>query len=36
VLQDRLLAIMVGCCFALVGQGLDREIRRIVRREYQH
>ena len=31
VLQDRLLAIMVGCCFALVGLGLEREITRLVR-----
>jgi hypothetical protein len=36
VLQDRLLAIMVGCCFALVGLGLEREITRILRREYPH
>jgi len=30
-LQDRLLAIMVGCCFALVGIGLHREMQRLAR-----
>jgi uncharacterized membrane protein YccC len=31
VLQDRLVAIMIGCCFALVGLGLQREIARVTR-----
>jgi hypothetical protein len=35
VLQDRLAAIMVGCCFALVGLGLQREIARVVRPRWQ-
>jgi hypothetical protein len=31
VLQDRLLAIMVGCCFAMAGLGLRNEIDRLIR-----